>query len=372
MGVGVPPGSVRLVVPDAVLPLRPEEHLFEAMLTGWRQQQLARNLAEDTIEAQLRLVRRFQAHCGEFPWRSLPAHLEEWTADLQSVHQLAHSTIRSYQLAVRRFLEYLCEPAYGWAMECETGFGSHPTQICFDWNTAQHLADYEGRPSRRALTRRELQDLFDLADDRAVEARRRGRKGWAAAVRDATMLKTAYGWGLRRHELVMLDLQDLGPNPRATEFGDYGVVYVRYGKAMPGSPPKRRSVLRVMPWSAEVLAEWVEEVRPALRGATSRALLWPSERGRRVSQDWLGKQFASVREQLGLPRELTLHCLRHSYVTHLIEDGFYLLFVQHQVGHYVGDRRQVRRVSSIGEGWRLIPAWVTALCSPPRPNVMLI
>ena len=30
---------------------------------------------------------------------------------------------------------------------------------------------------------------------------------------------------------------------------------------------------------------------------------------------------------------LTLHCLRHSYVTHLIEDGYDALFVQQQAGH---------------------------------------
>ena len=40
-----------------------------------------------------------------------------------------------------------------------------------------------------------------------------------------------------------------------------------------------------------------------------------------------------VRDEFGLPRELTPHGLRHSYVTHLIEDGFDPLFVQMQVGH---------------------------------------
>jgi len=35
----------------------------------------------------------------------------------------------------------------------------------------------------------------------------------------------------------------------------------------------------------------------------------------------------------GLPVELSVHCLRHSFVSHLIEDGVDPLFVQHQVGH---------------------------------------
>jgi integrase/recombinase XerC len=43
--------------------------------------------------------------------------------------------------------------------------------------------------------------------------------------------------------------------------------------------------------------------------------------------------FARLRERVGLPEELGPHCLRHSYVTYLIEDGFDPLFVQQQVGH---------------------------------------
>ena len=47
-------------------------------------------------------------------------------------------------------------------------------------------------------------------------------------------------------------------------------------------------------------------------------------------------RFADWRDDLGLDRSLHPHCLRHSYVTHLIEDGFDPLFVQQQVGHRWG------------------------------------
>jgi integrase/recombinase XerC len=52
-----------------------------------------------------------------------------------------------------------------------------------------------------------------------------------------------------------------------------------------------------------------------------------------VTSPYLSERFATYRDQIGLPRELTPHGLRHSYVTHLIEDGFDPLFVQMQVGH---------------------------------------
>ena len=101
---------------------------------------------------------------------------------------------------------------------------------------------------------------------------------------------------------------------------------------MAGSPPKRRGVLTVWPWSVEILEQWVSEVWPHVRPADS-AVLWPSERDARVSDKRFGAAFARIREHAGLPVELSPHSLRHSYVTHLIEDGFDALFVQQQVGH---------------------------------------
>jgi site-specific recombinase XerD len=209
-----------------------------------------------------------------------------------------------------------------------------PAQICFEWNTAVHAADYEGDPGRRALAKRELQDLFDYADEQVRHARERGRKGWLTALRDAAALKTAYAFGLRRRELVMLDLADFGANPQAPEFGDYGVVYVRWGKASKGSPPKRRSVLTVFPWSARVLGQWVEQFRGLFgHAAPGSGALWPSERSAWVSLDKISARFADYRDALGLPDSVSLHSLRHCYITHLIEDGYDPLFVQQQVGH---------------------------------------
>jgi site-specific recombinase XerD len=131
----------------------------------------------------------------------------------------------------------------------------------------------------------------------------------------------------------MLDLEDFGSNPKAPEFGSHGVVYVRYGKASRGSPPRRRSVLTVFPWSARVASEWINDYRSLFDTSTGSSALWPSERSSRLAQEAIGARFAEFRDAIGLPPEISLHCLRHSYVTHLIEDGWDPRFVQEQVGH---------------------------------------
>ena len=61
--------------------------------------------------------------------------------------------------------------------------------------------------------------------------------------------------------------------------------------------------------------------------------MWLTERGERISLRQVDERFAAYRTAAGLPPELTPHCLRHSYVSHLIEDGVDPLFVQQQVGH---------------------------------------
>ncbi len=330
-----PDGSARSVLSSSVVHLHPEEAAFEAMLRGWAAQQAARLLAVGTVESRVATVRRFAAFTGEYPWRWQPADVEEWTVSLRRGGARAHSTLRNYQNTIAMFCDYLVDPRYEWAKECLERFGTHPVQICHEWNTATHVSPHEGRPGVRPFTRKELQLFFDHADAQVERAQRLGRKGWIAAFRDATLFKTIYAYGLRRREAAMLDITDFHINPKAPQFGAYGICSVRYGKALKGSPPRRRSVLTVMPWSVDVLTEYVEEVRP-LYGVGQRTMLWPTERGSRVSSDYLNVRFREYRDALGLPAELHPHCLRHSYVTHLIEDEFDQFFVQQQVGHAWG------------------------------------
>jgi site-specific recombinase XerD len=321
-------GSAALSLVTAAIPPRAEAGLFEAMLGGWASQQRSRRLGESIIGSRERTVRRFGEFTGGWPWEWSPAQLEAWIG----AGGWAHSTVRSYQGAVAAFLDYVCDPRYGWVSECEQQLGTRPVQICHEGNTAVHVADYEGRPARRPLTRTELQAFFDAADDRVEQVVAAGRKGWLAAFRDATLFKVCYAFGLRRREVAMLDVADFTANPAAPALGGLGVCQVRYGKAMRGSPPRRRAVAAVMPWAIEALDQYLKEVRHRYPAAAHPAL-WLTERGGRISPRQVDDRFALWRTAAGLPGELSVHCLRHSYVSHLIEDGVDPLFVQQQVGH---------------------------------------
>lgn len=159
-------GSAALVLVDGAVPLRPEPALFEAMLEGWRRQQGARRLSGPLVEGRVRLVRRFAAFTGAWPWQWTPAQVEQRIAS----GGWAHSTVRSYEGALAVFLGYVCDSRYGWIAECEQQVGARPVQVCHEGNTAVHAAEYEGRPERRPLTRAELQAFLDAADDHVGRA----------------------------------------------------------------------------------------------------------------------------------------------------------------------------------------------------------
>jgi len=330
---GVPHGASELYLAPGVSFLPEEDAVFSAMLEGWSmQQQGGRNLRETSVKTVVAVIRRFQTFTGEWPWQWSASGFDEWMTHLVAVKKLSPSTIRSNQYAVRLFCEYLISEHYGWAKECLSRFGTHPIQICHDWNTAHHLQDNEARPGRRPLTRTELQMLLDHADAEVGRILDAGKKGALPAYRDATLLKVVAAWGLRANEAVNLDTTDFYRNAHAPEFGSYGILQVRHGKASRGGAPKRRSVISLRAWAVTAVEDFVENVWPLMRIEGSNAL-WLSERATRLRTRELSERFARYRDELGLDRALTPHALRHSYATHLIEDGVDATFVQQQMGH---------------------------------------
>lgn len=309
----------------------PERVTFEAMQAGWVTQQRSRQLKESTIQGRMAVVRRFAEYSNLYPWQWTPAEFEAFVTSLAGARP---STIRGYQAALRIFLEYAASPDYEWVSRCVDEFGSAPSQVVTDWNSYHHTTPYEGAPGRRPLTYDEVQALFDAADGLVESIRGRGRKGAIAAQRDAIVLKVVYAFGLRRREAWGLDVVDLHGNPKVPEYGNAGCLFVRWGKSSRGGPPRRRSVLLVpeMDWVVDPLRQWLSELRPMF-GPRTHPALFLSERAGRLSVRSINRAFNDARREAGLPEELDLHSLRHSYVTHLIEFDYPERFVQDQVGH---------------------------------------
>lgn len=313
-----------------------EEHVANAMLAGWSRQLASRGLRDRTIEQFSGQVRRFLEYTETNPWHWGPVDMEDFSSYLISEpRSFSRSTLRGYQTAIRQFCSYISSTDHGWPGITEELWGTTPTQICFEWNTLQHLSDFEGFSERRGLSYDEIETLFHHAEQRAIRLRLDGTKGALSAWRDAEMLKMTYAFGLRRNEVSKLSLDDFFTNPDVPQFGRYGAIHVRFAKSSKGTGTKRRTVLTLpeFDWVIESIDKWISVGRPQISTASKSRSLWPTERSLAVSPRYVSQRFCQLRDQAELDGDLTLHSLRHSYVTHLIEFGYAERFVQEQVGH---------------------------------------
>ena len=364
-------GSVATVLARNVRHLEPKSATFAAMVHGWGLQPRSRFLKASTIGTRGDMVQRFARFTNEYPWQWRSVDVEAFVTGLRSGGRpVAPSTARGYQNALRLFVEYVTDSRYGWPELCIDRFGAAPSMILHEWNTVSHVTEYEGDARRRPLTYDEVQALFDAAESLVDDIRARGRKGARAAQRDAVLIKTIYAFGLRRREAWGLDLADLRHNPSVARFGRVGGVFVRWGKSSKGSQPKRRTVFLVpeMDWLVPIVDQWLDELRLSF-GASEHPAMWLTERCGRISLRGVNEAFVNARTAAALPPELDLHCLRHSYITHLTEFGYPEKFIQDQAGHatasttaiYTGvsdeyrNRLLMRSVQRDAERWDVSP-----------------
>jgi len=141
--------------------------------------------------------------------------------------------------------------------------------------------------------------------------------------RDRAMLTIFYACGLRRSEGYYLDVGDINFDAR--------ILHVRKGKNY-----KERFV-PFSKKSSEYLQDYVYNYRPEICNARSLSALFVSAKGNRMKAQSMATRLrilqqrcdeASLRE-----KELTLHVLRHSIATHLLENGMDLEKIARFLGH---------------------------------------
>jgi integrase/recombinase XerD len=127
------------------------------------------------------------------------------------------------------------------------------------------------------------------------------------------MLSLVYGCGLRRSEVIMLEPEDIDH--------DRMLLTVRQAKGFKD---------RIVPLSrklVEMVDTYVSRYRPVLY------LFEGQRQGDRYSATSVEKVFRMACQKAGIKKEITLHGLRHSYATHLLEAGTDLRYIQELLGH---------------------------------------
>ncbi len=136
-------------------------------------------------------------------------------------------------------------------------------------------------------------------------------------IRDKAMLEFAYATGMRVTEIISLDIDDVNL--------ETGYVTCKTGN-------KQRNIpLGTM--SLKALKEYIQEARPIMIKSENEKSLFVNINGRRLTRQGFWKIIKYYKEQAHITKDITLHVLRHSFATHLLQNGADLKAIQTMLGH---------------------------------------
>ncbi|TCL56484.1 integrase/recombinase XerC [Hydrogenispora ethanolica] len=269
------------------------ERFIDEYLTQLR---VGKNYSPKTIESYGLDLRQFFEFLQEKKIQDLEKvdHLlvREFLSQLKQADYAKTSTARKIA-CIRSFFKYLCRQGY------------------LDRNPVLGVAT----PKREKklpqfLYQQEMLDLLELVDCSEK-----------LGIRDRALLELFYSSGLRLQEVVGLTLGDL----------DFPRGYIRvFGKG---------SKERLVPLGGaaqRALQHYLQESRPYLASEVNgkpSSNVFLNYRGTRLSGRSIQRIFAKYLQQLALNRKLSPHAIRHTFATHLLENGADLRVVQELLGH---------------------------------------
>lgn len=275
---------------------------WPAALHRFEDHLLARGAADRTVQDYLRELRLLAEHLRPLlrvpgPREVTTEHLRAYQAGLMT----GAATQRGRPMTAGSVAKVtaVLSSFFGWLFR-EGLVAVDPT-----WRLERPKID---RPVGDVLSKQEVQRLLA----QPVETS-------ALGLRDRALLEVLYGSGLRRKELLGLDLADVRVDERE--------LVVRLGKGGKGRVlPVGRT-----PW--QFLTAYLERGRPSLVKQRPVPAVFMTAQGGRLKETRLRKLLDHYAKAAGISRRLTPHTIRRTFATHLIQAGVSVRHVQVLLGH---------------------------------------
>ncbi|RLC05679.1 MAG: site-specific tyrosine recombinase XerD [Deltaproteobacteria bacterium] len=262
-----------------------------------------RNYSTKTVDLRERQVKAF----GKYLRGQGVADIDEITVDhaRQYIIYLQESPIK-YLGRTRRTANYIRTVIFKLAAFFR--YLSSRNRILVDPFVKIELPRRELRLPRNILTEVEMIRLLHAPNVNTDKGKR-----------DRAMLELVYSSGLRRAEIINLDVGDIDLQN--------GRVFIRLGK------PRKDRVVPVGKKACEWITVYLEEVRPYLVIDSRVKALFVSYRGGRLRPYTLGELLQKYTKLAKITKRITWHTLRHTCATHLLQNGADIRFIQELLGH---------------------------------------
>jgi len=241
-------------------------------------------LGERTQEAYLRAVRQLAAHFRRPPDQLSEEHLREYFLFLKNDKQFASASLKIAFYGIRFFYTHT---------------------IPRNWETLQKLRIPRQKTLPDVLSRDEVGRLIDAV----------------RTPHNKAYLWTVYSLGLRLQEGLHLQVGDIDSRRM--------LVHVHRGKGAKDRyvPLPQRTLMMLREyWSSHRHPHW-------LFPATGRDHRQAATAQQPMAKGSVQGAMRRVVQQLGLRKQVSIHTLRHSYATHLLEAGVNLRLIQQYLGH---------------------------------------
>ncbi len=250
-----------------------------------------KKLSDNTLQSYKRDILQYQNYTEESNINYVKVSKEDIKAYLTYLKQIGKkpSTISRNLASIRSFYQFLIR---------NKKIKNDPTEDVQSPKIEKRV------PS--VLTAQEVELLLEQPKDVDLKG-----------TRDKAMLEFAYATGMRVTEIINLNIEDVNLD------GEY--VICRVGS-------KQRNI-PLGSLSLKALREYIEEARPILIKSEKEKALFVNVNGQRLTRQGFWKIVKYYKEQAHITKDITPHVLRHSFATHLLQNGADLKAIQTMLGH---------------------------------------
>jgi integrase/recombinase XerD len=152
--------------------------------------------------------------------------------------------------------------------------------------------------------------------------------------RDRTMYEVLYSTGIRIGELIRLRVQDIMLSGKT--------IFIHAGKG------QKDRVVPVGETACRYLKEYIEQIRPKFREASTTDYLFFNKMGRLPGKSGIGNKLHLYAMRAKIEKRVTVHTFRHTLATEMLKGGADLRQIQEMLGH--GNLRTTQLYTHIVKG----------------------